>query len=48
MRQAAPGCKIKAAGGIKTAEQAHAMLAAGAQRIGTSSGVRIMEEYKAS
>jgi deoxyribose-phosphate aldolase len=47
MKEAAPGCKIKAAGGIRTAEQALEMLAAGAQRIGTSSGVRIMEEFKA-
>jgi deoxyribose-phosphate aldolase len=47
MRETAPNCKIKAAGGIRTAEQAVEMLAAGAQRIGTSSGVRIMEEFKA-
>jgi len=47
MRESAPGCKVKAAGGIRTAEQAVEMLAAGAQRIGTSSGVRIMEEFKA-
>ncbi len=47
MKETAPGCKIKAAGGIRTAEQALEMLAAGAQRIGTSSGVRIMEESKA-
>jgi deoxyribose-phosphate aldolase len=46
MRESAPGCKIKAAGGIKTAEQAIEMLAAGAQRIGTSSGVRIIEEFR--
>ena len=47
MKETAPGCKIKAAGGIRTANQAIEMLAAGAQRIGTSSGVRIMEEFKA-
>ncbi|MDI6816086.1 MAG: deoxyribose-phosphate aldolase [Actinomycetota bacterium] len=35
---------IKASGGIKTAAQATALLNAGASRIGTSSGVRIMEE----
>lgn len=46
MKEAAPGCKIKAAGGIRTAEQALAMLAAGAQRIGASWGVRIMEEFR--
>jgi len=47
MRESAPGCRIKAAGGIRTAEQATEMLAAGAQRIGTSAGVRILEEFKA-
>ncbi|UCF15119.1 MAG: deoxyribose-phosphate aldolase [Phycisphaerales bacterium] len=47
LRESAPGCKVKAAGGIKTAEQAVEMIAAGAQRIGTSSGVQIMEEFKA-
>ncbi|MHC4323715.1 MAG: deoxyribose-phosphate aldolase [Planctomycetota bacterium] len=47
MRETAPGCKIKASGGIKTAKQAIEMLAAGAQRIGTSSGVRIMTEFNA-
>ncbi|MEA3226154.1 MAG: deoxyribose-phosphate aldolase [Planctomycetota bacterium] len=46
MKETAPGCRIKAAGGIRTAEQVIKMLAAGAQRIGTSSGARIMEEYK--
>jgi len=47
MKETAPGCKIKAAGGIRTAKQALDMLAAGAQRIGTSSGVRIIEQFKA-
>lgn len=47
MKETAPGCKIKAAGGIKTAKQAIEMLNAGAQRIGTSSGVQIMTEFKA-
>jgi len=37
---------VKAAGGIRHAEDAIAMIAAGASRIGTSSGVRIIEEYK--
>ena len=45
--ETAPRCKIKAAGGIRTAEQALVMIAAGAHRIGTSSGVHIMEEFKA-
>jgi deoxyribose-phosphate aldolase len=47
MTETAPTCKIKAAGGIKTAKQAIEMLAAGAQRIGTSSGVQIMKEFNA-
>jgi len=47
MKETAPGCKIKTAGGIRTAKQALEMLAAGAQRIGTSSGVQIMTEFKA-
>lgn len=36
-----PSVGIKASGGIKTAEQAQAMIDAGASRIGTSSGVFI-------
>jgi deoxyribose-phosphate aldolase len=47
IRQIAPNCKIKAAGGIKTAKQALEMLEAGAERIGTSSGVQIIKEFKA-
>jgi deoxyribose-phosphate aldolase len=47
MKQAAPNCKIKAAGGIKTAKQALEMLEAGAERIGTSSGVQIINELMA-
>ena len=35
-------CGIKASGGIKTREQAAAMIAAGATRLGTSSGVSIV------
>lgn len=34
--------QIKASGGVKTVEQAQAMIAAGASRIGTSSGVAIV------
>lgn len=34
---------IKASGGIKTSEQARAMIDAGAERLGTSSGIKIME-----
>ena len=47
MRETAPRCKIKAAGGIRTARQALEMLAAGAQRIGTSAGVEIVNELRA-
>lgn len=37
-----PHVKIKASGGIKTKEQAIAMIEAGAERIGTSAGVAIV------
>jgi deoxyribose-phosphate aldolase len=47
MKKTAPGCKIKAAGGIRTVKKALEMLAAGAERIGTSSGVQIIGEFKA-
>ena len=36
---------IKAAGGIKTLEQINQMIDAGASRIGTSSGVKILQSY---
>lgn len=39
---------VKAAGGIRDLETALAMIKAGATRIGTSSGVTIVEAYKAS
>jgi len=38
---------VKAAGGIRTAEAAQAMLEAGAVRIGTSAGVAILEQLRA-
>jgi len=38
-----PDMGVKAAGGIRTYEQALAMIEAGANRIGTSSGVKIVE-----
>jgi deoxyribose-phosphate aldolase len=47
IKEYAPNCKVKAAGGIRTAEQALAMLEAGAERIGTSSGVQIINQFKA-
>jgi len=46
MKEFAPHCKIKAAGGIRTAKQALDMLEAGAERIGTSSSVEIINEFK--
>jgi deoxyribose-phosphate aldolase len=46
MKETAPRCRVKAAGGIKTAQQALAMLSAGADRIGTSAGVAIIEEMR--
>ena len=42
-RHAAP-LRVKAAGGIRTAEAAFAMIEAGADRIGTSAGVAILDE----
>lgn len=41
---AAGSIKVKAAGGIRTADQALAMIAAGAARIGSSASVAIMQE----
>lgn len=46
MKEYAPHCGIKAAGGIRTAKEALAMLEAGADRIGTSSGVQIIEQFE--
>ncbi|HDJ66697.1 MAG TPA: deoxyribose-phosphate aldolase [Nitrososphaeria archaeon] len=43
-RTLSPKVKVKAAGGIKTFEQAVKFIEAGADRIGTSSGVKIAEE----
>jgi deoxyribose-phosphate aldolase len=39
-----PGVRIKASGGIRTAAQAAAMLGAGADRLGTSAALAILEE----
>ncbi len=47
MKEMAPNCKVKAAGGIRTYTQAMEMIEAGAERIGTSSGVQIIKEFKA-
>jgi deoxyribose-phosphate aldolase len=38
--------KVKASGGIRTAEEALAMIEAGADRLGTSSGVKIAGEFE--
>ena len=45
-RVAGSGVKVKAAGGIRTASAARALIEAGADRIGTSSGVTIAWELE--
>jgi len=47
MKETAPNCKIKAAGGLKTAKQALEMIESGAERIGTSSSVQIINQFRA-
>ena len=39
-----PNMKVKASGGIKSKDDFLKMIEAGASRIGTSSGVQIMED----
>jgi deoxyribose-phosphate aldolase len=47
MRQSVPDTVgIKASGGIRTLEKAWAMIEAGAERIGTSSGISLVEEER--
>ena len=41
-------CKVKAAGGIRDWETCRAMIEAGAERIGTSSSLKILEEFRRS
>lgn len=41
-----PDVKVKAAGGIRNTDDFLAMIAAGAERIGTSSGIKIIETLK--
>ncbi len=41
------GIRVKAAGGIRTVDDALAFLKAGADRLGTSAGVEIVEGYRA-
>ncbi|MGA2172229.1 MAG: deoxyribose-phosphate aldolase [Sedimentisphaerales bacterium] len=47
MRENAGYCKVKASGGIRTAKQALELLEAGADRLGTSSSIQIIEQFKA-
>jgi len=44
-RSIGPHCRIKAAGGIRDLAALSALVEAGAERIGTSAGPAIMEEY---
>lgn len=46
-RHAGPDVQVKAAGGIRSWAAAKAMLDAGATRLGTSSGIKIIEEMRA-
>ena len=39
-------CKVKAAGGIRSYEDAMKMIEAGADRLGCSAGIKIMEGAK--
>ena len=39
-------CKVKASGGIRNLTDFNAMIEAGADRIGCSAGVKIMEELE--
>jgi len=49
MRQLLPEqVGIKASGGIRTLEQVHEFVKAGAERIGTSAGVQIMEQARSN
>jgi deoxyribose-phosphate aldolase len=49
MKAAVAGqAKVKASGGIRDWKTAHAMLEAGADRIGTSASLKILEEWKSS
>lgn len=43
-----PGTRIKASGGIRTVEQAMALLRAGADRLGTSAGVELVLAWRES
>jgi deoxyribose-phosphate aldolase len=47
MKESAPNCRVKAAGGIRSLKHVLDMLEAGAERIGTSCGVQIVNEFSA-
>jgi len=47
-RTVGPGTGVKAAGGVRDWASTRELIAAGANRIGTSSGVRIVEEFRAA
>ena len=47
-KYAGENVQVKAAGGIRSWEAAKAMIEAGATRLGTSSGIKIIEEMKAA
>ena len=47
LREYAPNCRVKAAGGIRTAKQAVELINAGAERIGTSASVQIIKQFEA-
>ena len=40
-------CKVKAAGGVRSYDEAMKMIEAGADRLGCSAGIKVMEEAKA-
>ena len=40
--------KVKAAGGIRTWQSCREMIEAGAERIGTSAGIQILEQFRLS
>lgn len=47
-RTVAPNAKVKASGGIRTLDDALAMIDAGASRLGTSAGVALIKAFKES
>ena len=47
IKQSAPACRIKAAGGVRDVDQALAFIQAGTHRIGTSAGVAIIQGFRA-